>query len=161
MWKNVARSAYVCSLKKLHAEKVLVVKSRAKATEYNLPEWYQLHGLSSCPEQQAICFYFVHLQSLTPGIITYDLPGLYNMADTTSILSKVTAAVALSFIALSFIALNHDYSHYRPLAISKYNECLRLVGKAFGDPVMIQSDEFLMAVLLLGVWEVNCASPLL
>ncbi len=156
MWKTVARSANVCSLKKLHAGKVLVVTSRAKAIEYNLPERYQLHGLSSCPKQQAICFYFVHLQPLTPDIITYNLPGLYNMADTTSILSKVTAAVALSFLAL-----NHNYSHYRPLAISKYNECLRLVGKAFGDPVMIQSDEFLMAILLLGVWEVNCANLLL
>jgi hypothetical protein len=123
---------------------------KPKATKHARHKPSNLYSLPQCLEQQAICSYFVHLQPRLLGYITDDLPALYTSAGPTSILSKAASA-----LALSFTALHPHYFHYRPLAISKYGQCLPLVREAVNDPEVVHSNSFLMAVILLDTWEVS------
>ena len=104
--------------------------------------------IPQCPEQASIGFYLSHLIPHLPGYFTDELPELFANARSSSILSIVTIATSLSFTAL-----HPQCAHYRTLAISKYAEALRSVREGSLDPVVARSDEFLVATLLLGVWE--------
>ena len=108
------------------------------------------YELAQCREQQADSFYFGHIQPRLTGYWTDELPSLYLMASPSSILSKAASA-----LTCSITSLHPRYSHFRPLAMKKYAECLRLVGQAIRDPKTIASDETLVAVLLLGNYEVG------
>lgn len=106
--------------------------------------------LAQCQEQQADCFYFGQIQPRLTGYWTDELPSLYLMATPSSILSKTASA-----FTCSFTSLHPRYSHFKPLAMKKYSECLRLVSQAISDPKIIAADETLVAVLLLGTYVVG------
>ena len=109
-----------------------------------------MYELAQCQEQQADFFYFGQIQPRLTGYWTDELPSLYLMASPSSILSKTASA-----LSCSITSLHPRYSHFRPLAMKKYSECLRLVGQAISDPETMSSDETLVAVLLLGTYEVG------
>lgn len=106
-------------------------------------------SLSQCPEQQSLCFYLTHLLPLLPGYYTDEIPNILVDDSHSSMLSTITQATALSFMALL-----PQYTHYRVLAVSKYAEALRYVRQGISDPVLGQSDALLVAILMLGTWEV-------
>ena len=106
-------------------------------------------SLSQCPEQQSLCFYLTHLLPLLPGYYTDEIPNILVDDSHSSVLSTITQATALSFMALL-----PQYTHYRVLAVSKYAEALRYVRQGISDPVLGQSDALLLAILMLGTWEV-------
>ena len=122
---------------------------KQKSLEQPLP-----YELSQCQEQQADCFYFSHIQPRLAGYWTDELASLYLKASSSSILSKAASA-----FTCSITSLHPRYSHFKPLALKKYSECLRLVGQAINDPKTIKADETLVAVLLLGTYEVGPVAP--
>ena len=107
-------------------------------------------SLPQCPEQLSLCFYLSHLLPLLPGYYTDEIPDLLANDSHSLVLSIVTQATALNFMALL-----PQYAHYRVLAISKYAQALRSVRQAISDPVVGESDALLLAVLMLGTWEVG------
>ena len=109
-----------------------------------------LRGLAQDLEQQAICFFFLTVYPRLPGYYTDELPLAYSREKHSSILSTATAA-----LAISFTSLDPQQVHFDSYAVSKYVECLRLVRQAANDPETISSDAFLMAICVLGSWEVN------
>ena len=106
--------------------------------------------LRECKEQQAVFFYFGHIRPRLQYYWTDDLAKVYAKAGSSSTLAKVVSALACS------ITSQHPrYTHFRPLAIRKYTECLHLVAKAVNNPSTKTTDETLTAVVLLGAYEVS------
>ncbi len=112
------------------------------------------HALSAsipqCLEQLSLCFYISHLLPLLPGYYTDEIPGLLVNDSNSLSLSLVTQATALNFMALL-----PQYAQYRALAVSKYAQALRSVRQAISDPILGKSDALLLAILMLGTWEVS------
>ena len=108
------------------------------------------YGVAQCREQQAIYFYFGQIQPRLLGYWTDDLGPLYLHSSPSSILTKTTSALCLSITSLHPL-----HAHFKPLAMRKYTDCLRLVREAFDDPNTAAADETLIAVLLLGTYEVG------
>lgn len=109
-----------------------------------------LSALSTDLDQQAICFFFVNVHPLILGYYIDDLPNIYSREMPTSILSLATMA-----LSASFTSLHPKHSHFKPYALSKYAECLRLLREAANDPHIVESDPFLMAINMLGTYEVS------
>lgn len=84
------------------------------------------------------------------GYYADDLPNVYSREKPASILSLATIA-----LSASFTSLQPQYSHFKPYALSKYVECLRLLREAANDPQIVDSDPFLMAIHVLGTYEVG------
>lgn len=105
--------------------------------------------LLQCPEQQSLSFYLSHLLPLLPGYYTDEIPQILVNDNHSSVLATITQATALNFMALL-----PQYAHYRVLAVSKYVEALRRVRHAISDQIVGQSDALLLAILMLGTWEV-------
>ena len=110
------------------------------------------NGLAECQEQQAVFFYFGQIQPRLQGYWTDELARLYVETSPSSILAKLVVAVSSSLTSL-----HPRFSHFKPLAMKRYAECLRLVRKALKDPTKAMTDEILIAVILLGTYEVCLA----
>lgn len=108
------------------------------------------------PEQQAICAFFldfVHLprnQDSVQGHLEHLLP-LYKNTTPDSPLSLATSSVAL-VISGSSPTKQSD----QQLGRSIFGRALRKTSAAIRHPVESKKDETLMAVLLLGLFEVCC-----
>ena len=106
--------------------------------------------LSDSPEQEALCFLLAHFLPHVPGYFTDELPNVYANAGASSILSHATVATSLGYTSLHPLR-----AQFRPLALLKYTETLQLVSQSLRDPQIAQSDEFLMSLLMLGMFEVS------
>ena len=106
-------------------------------------------GLAECQEQQAVFFYFGQIQPRLQGYWTDELARLYTEASPSSILVKMVIA-----LSSSITSVHPRFSHFKPLAMERYAECLRLVRKALKDPKTAMTDEILIAVIMLGTYEV-------
>ena len=112
------------------------------------------------PEQQAICAFFLDFVLLprhpdsVQGHLEHLLP-LYNKTTPESPLSLATSSVALAFSGNSPTRPN-DHQ----LARSIFGRALRKTGAAIRNPMESKKDETLMAVLLLGLFEVSCPSDI-
>ena len=113
------------------------------------------HGIAECREQQAVFFYFGQIQPRLQGYWTDELSRLYLEASPSSILAKMVVA-----LSSSLTSVHPRFSHFKPLAMKRYAECLRLVRKALKNPMTAMRDDILIAVILLGTYEVCYAENL-
>ena len=106
------------------------------------------------PEQQAICAFFLDFVLLprhpdsVQGHLEHLLP-LYNNTTPESPLSLATSSVALAF---SGNAPGREAD--QALGRSVFGRALQKTSTAIRSPVESKRDETLMAVLLLGLYEV-------
>ena len=150
VWKKVVFSQRE-NKSTIEKSQTMTTKNDIKTQFYESPPPF---GLSQDLEQQGVCFYFANLHPRLLGYYTDELPRAYGRENPTSFLSK-----AITALTSSFTSLHPQYSHFRPIAVSKYAECLRLGREAANDSQTVNSDAFLMAVFLLGTWEVSsCAA---
>lgn len=111
-------------------------------------------GLSQDPEQQSLCFFMTKFvqtsrqEEIWGGCLEV-LPTLYNGVNSQSALCLATTATAMGSIAW-----NPGYAQYKPVSLSKYVSSLKLINDAVQDPKESKSDSVLMAVLMLGFYEV-------
>ena len=115
-------------------------------------------GLPQDPEQQALAFFmtkFANTSTAVSGEIwggcLEALPGLLEQA---SIDSPLTAAAATT--AMGSIAWSPGCAEFKPQSLSRYVTALNRINDAIKDPVQSQTDNVLMAVLMLGFYEVQC-----
>ena len=112
-------------------------------------------GLPQDPEQQSICFFmskFVQdsrAEEIWGGSLEA-LPTIYNDVSANSALSLATAATSMSSVAW-----NPECAHFKPVSLQKYVKSLKLLNDAVQDPKQSKSDSVLMAVLMLGFYEVS------
>lgn len=113
-------------------------------------------SLTETPEQLALCIFFngFVILSFHPdgqrGFLECLLP-LYNATSPDSLLFNATAAVALT------ISGGYRKSHFlRRRAV--FGKALRMASIAIQDPVASTEDETLMAILLLGFYEVSAST---
>ena len=115
-------------------------------------------GLPQDPEQQALCFFmnkFVlhdRREEIWGGSLE-TLPILYQETGANSALSLATAATSMSSIAW-----NPECAHFKPVSLQKYVKSLKLINDAVQDPTDSKTDNVLMAVLMLGFYEVRLPS---
>jgi len=108
------------------------------------------------PEQQAICAFFLDFVLLprnkdsVQGHLEHLLP-LYRNTTPDSPLSLATSSVAL-VMSGSSPAKQNDQQLGRTI----FGRALRKTSAAIKHPVESRNDETLMAVLLLGLFEVRC-----
>lgn len=112
------------------------------------------------PEQQAICAFFLDFVLLprdhdsVQGPLEHLLP-LYKNTPSDSPLSLATSSVALVIAGTSSPNKQRD----QQLGRSIFGRALRKTSAAIRHPVESRKDETLMAVLLLGLFEVRqCSS---
>lgn len=112
-------------------------------------------GIPQDPEQQALCFFMTKFalsdrkEEIWGGSLEA-LPAIYQEAGAQSALSLAAAATSMSSIAW-----NPEWAHFKPISLQKYVQSLKLINDAVQDPVQSKSDGTLMAVLMLGFYEVN------
>lgn len=112
-------------------------------------------NLPQDPEQQSICFFmskFVQdsrTEEIWGGSLEA-LPTTYNRVGANSPLSLATAATSMSSVAW-----NPECAQFKPVALQKYVKSLKLLNDAVQDPGESKSDGVLMAVLMLGFYEVS------
>ena len=112
-------------------------------------------GLPQDPEQQSICFFmskFVQdsrTEEIWGGSLEA-LPAIYNEVGANSALSLAMAATSMSSVAW-----NPECAHFKPVSLQKYVKSLKLLNDAVQDPKESHSDGVLMAVLMLGFYEVS------
>ena len=111
-------------------------------------------GLPQDPEQQSLCFFMSKFvlsdrkEEIWGGSLEA-LPTLYQDAGSNSALSLATAATSMGSIAW-----NPECAEFRSVALTKYVKSLELIKAAVQDPEESQFDSTLMAVLMLGFYEV-------
>lgn len=107
------------------------------------------------PEQQAVCAFFLDFVLLprhpdsVQGHLEHLLP-LYKQTSPDSPLSLATSSVALAFSGNSPVRKGDQQ-----LGRSVFGRALRKTGAAIRNPLESRKDETLMAVLLLGLFEVR------
>ena len=112
-------------------------------------------GLPQDPEQQSICFFmdkFVQdsrTEEIWGGSLEA-LPAVYNQVSVNSPLALATAATSMSSVAW-----NPECAHFKPVSLQKYVKSLKLLNDSVQDPTESKSDGVLMAVLMLGFYEVS------
>lgn len=115
-------------------------------------------GLPQDPEQQALAFFmtkFAHTDSaVSEEIWGGCLEALPSLLEKASIDSPLTAATATT--AMGSIAWTPGCAEFKPQSLSRYVAALNRINDAIKDPVESQSDNVLMAVLMLGFYEVEC-----
>lgn len=112
-------------------------------------------SIAENPEELAICAFFTHFV-LVPfhpdgqrGFLDCLLP-LYTVTRHDSLLSVATAAIALT-VSGGNPWKRADYRLGRLM----FGKALRMAAAAIQDPIASTEDETLMAVLLLGFYEVS------
>jgi len=136
--------------KNLSARRSQAVGVRREDLWQEYSELSLLSTLSPDLDQQATCYFFINVHPLLLGYYIDDLPNIYSREMPTSILSLATMA-----LSASFTSLQPQHSRFKPYALSKYAECLRLLREAANDPQIVESDPFLMAINMLGTFEVG------
>lgn len=112
-------------------------------------------GLPQDPEHQSVCFFMTKFvqtsrqEEIWGGCLEV-LPALYNDVNSQSALSSATTATAMGSIAW-----NPGYAQYKQVSLSKYVASLKMINDAVQDPKKSKSDNVLMAVLMLGFYEVQ------
>ena len=131
-----------------------VVKQATPVQRYEVFFSSKNEGIPYSPtenaEQEAICFFFAHIQPRMTGYWTEDLPAIYSSKNSGSILKKAALSVAYNYTSLS-----PHRAHYKRLAVSEYLGALRLINKVICNPAMAFDDVFIMALLCLAMWEVS------
>ena len=125
------------------------------ALSYTVPQAFR-----ESPEQAALCYFFSTYVLLpcnpdaTRGYMGCIQP-LYTTAKLGSVMSVATSALALSMLG------NHPGRQAeRLLSHLAFGKALLLANQAIQDPVQVKTDETLMAVLLLGMYEVSGFIPI-
>ena len=112
-------------------------------------------GLPQDPEQQSLAFFITKFAAET--IRAEDIVGGYmdplsSMLEQSSLRSPLySAATTTSMGAIAWTPGNADF---RPQSLSRYVTSLKRINDALIDPEQSKSDNVLMAVLLLGFYEV-------
>ena len=126
------------------------IAKRPSVTDDSVPRMF-----NDFPEQQAICAFFLdfvllprHPDSIR-GHLEHLLP-LYQRATPESPLSLATSSVALAFSGGSPVRRNDQQ-----LGRTIFGKALQKTSVAIRDPIESIKDETLMAVLLLGLYEVH------
>lgn len=117
-------------------------------------------GLPQDPEQQALAFFmtkFANTSTAVSGEIWGGcLEALPSLLEQASIDSPLTAAATTT--AMGSIAWSPGCAEFKPQSLSRYVTALNRINDAIKDPVESQSDNVLMAVLMLGFYEVKAFS---
>ena len=115
-------------------------------------------GLPQNPEEQSLCFFMSNFvnsdrkEEIWGGSLEA-LPSIYRETGPGSALSMATVATSMGSIAWS-----PETAHMRPMALTKYVTSLELIKEAIRSPTESQLDSTLMAVLMLGFYEVRQSS---
>lgn len=128
--------------------------AKTQAVDAIKPEISLLYAPPLGLDQQAVCYFFVNIHPLLLGYHTEYIPNIISREMPSSILFVATTA-----LSASFTSLHPRYSHFKPYALSKYAQYLRLIRGAADDPEIIKSDAFLMAIYVLGSYEVSQPQP--
>jgi hypothetical protein len=116
------------------------------------------YGLGPSAEDQATCFFFRNYvlgdYKYGGGDLQY-LPEIYANEEVGTALSE-------SIVSLGMVGIAHSWgaSNIMSQAQAKYNSTLRLVSSLLRNIDDAKSDQTLISVMLLGLYEVCCASPL-
>lgn len=111
-----------------------------------------LPPLSMPVVDQAVCFFFrcrLNEPSESCRLVYKYLPSLYG-ADPSSALSCTINAIGLAGLS-SYRRVPRLMSS----ACKQYSEALRLIGTALRDPMKANTDQVLLVVHLMGVYEVS------
>ena len=115
-------------------------------------------GLPQDPEQRALAFFmtkFANTSTAVSGEIWGGcLEALPSLLEQASIDSPLTAAATTT--AMGSIAWSPGCAEFKPQSLSRYVTALNRINDAIKDPVESQTDNVLMAVLMLGFYEVKC-----
>ncbi|KAL9123729.1 MAG: hypothetical protein Q9217_006871 [Psora testacea] len=112
-------------------------------------------GLPQDPEQQSLAFFMTNFthdrrrEEIWGGSLEA-LPTLFKKAEAKS---PLTAAVTTT--AMGSIAWSPGHSGFRTQSIQIYGTSLKRISESLTDPEQSQSDNVLMAVLMLGFYEVR------
>ena len=106
-------------------------------------------------EDIATNFFFAHYAVARASPVVDALRGLYY---TSRIKSEPAVDNTISAIALASFSRFPDMTRCHANASRHYERALRLVGKALSDPVKSKTDETLLCVILMGMYEVRCHS---
>ena len=115
-------------------------------------------SLPECLEDNSLCYFMTNyvMCSRHPetrkGFMEHLVP-FYTSSSSSSPLSLATTATALC--STRYPSSSPIRSTIKAKAIAKYLEALRLTKVAIQDPQEAKSDSLLMAVLLLGLFEVR------
>lgn len=114
------------------------------------------YGLGPSADDQATCFFFRNYvlgdYKYGSGDLQY-LPEIYANEEVGTALSESIISLGMVGIAHSMGALN-----IMSQAQSKYNSTLRLVSSLLRNIEDAKSDQTLISVMLLGLYEVCCSS---
>lgn len=116
------------------------------------------YGLGPSGDDQATCFFFRNYvlgdYKYGDGDLQY-LPEIYANEEVGTALSE-------SIISLGMVGIAHFWgaSNIMSQAQSKYNSTLRLVSALLRNIEGAKADQTLISVMLLGLYEVRCTSPL-
>ena len=116
-------------------------------------------GLPRDAEQQALVFFMTEFAASTNrvedvvGGYLDPLPSLFEQASLESPLK-----VAMTTTAMATIAWTRGNEEFKPQSLSRYVTALQRINDALKDPQQSKSDDVLLAVLLLGFYEV-CLLP--
>ena len=127
-------------------------------------------GVPTDPEEQSLSFFLRRFalvadrtEEIWGGFLEV-LPALLENAPSKSPLAAATSTTALASIAWTTDRAGQE--EFRQHALSKYVTSLKRISEALKDPKQAKSDNLLMAVLMLGFYEVSristaCFCPLL
>ena len=108
-------------------------------------------SLCTFPEDGAACFFFNNYVIEDSAIIhsLYDsLPGIYSKAPAGSALSNTVAALGMACLSNAM-----KIPEVMTNANSNYVAALRSINAKVRDPIEVKSDQTLMVVMLLGLYE--------
>ena len=112
-------------------------------------------GLSQDPEQQAIVFFMTEFAANTnrvEDVVGGYLDPLPSLFERASLESPLNAAMTTT--AMGTIAWTRGNEEFKPQSLSRYVTALQRINDALKDPQQSKSDDVLLAVLLLGFYEV-------
>ena len=127
----------------------VLIKKRSSSPEKSLPRM-----LNGFPEQQAICAFFLDfvLSPRHPDSVRGHLEHLAPMYQNASPESPL--ALATSSVALAMSGNSNAKPADQQLGKTTFGRALQKTSTAIRDPIQSIKDETLMAVLLLGLYEV-------
>ena len=108
-------------------------------------------SLSYCIEDQASSFFingYVHGNFGSHRTYFDYLPALYKKSPMDSALSNIITALGMAFLS------NVRAPKLVSVARAKYALALRSINATLTDPVEVKTDQTLMTVMLLGLYEV-------
>ena len=113
---------------------------------------------SECPEDNSVCYFMANYVMVrrhpetSKGFVEHLVP-FYSRTSSNSPLAFATTATALLSTRYPYVC--PPRAAIKARALLSYVEALRLIKVAIQDPQEAKSDSLLMAVLLLGLYEVG------